>query len=198
MSCELCKGHEVSHEKMRAVSPSLRHFMGASVSGGLGWVTSLFPTSPHTSLYRSRDYRTNVLSRLNLYFFSRDKQKRITTIRLLWCFSNCGPCNSLTLCTHEWTRQLRWPTWTRVIGSLCAVKLTSVFYDWLWGIWPVLKLSGIYYGSVMFFIFICFLLWHVLRLCAKTFWPRYKTSNVSENSGWRCSVISKSNSKKSL
>lgn len=148
MSCELCKGHEVSHKKMRAVSPSLRHFMGGSASGGLGWVTSLFPASPHTSLYRSRDDRTNVLSRLNLYFFSRDKQKRITTNRLMWCFSNCGPCNSLTLCTYEWKRQLHWPTWTRVIGSLCAVKLTSVF------LWLIMR----HMASIE-------IVWYLLREC---------------------------------
>lgn len=87
---ELCKQHEVSHEKMRAVSPSLRHFMGGSVSGGLIWVTSVFPTSLPTSPYRSDD-RTNVSSRLNLYLFSQGKQERIATIRLMGCFQTVVP-----------------------------------------------------------------------------------------------------------
>lgn len=102
---ELCKDHEVSHE-MRAVSPSLRYFMGGSVSSGLGWVTSLFPTSLPTSLYRSQDNRTNVYSRLNLYLFSQDKQERITMIRLMRCFSNCGSSNCLKLSINEQKRQL--------------------------------------------------------------------------------------------
>lgn len=103
---ELCKDHEVSHEKMRDVSPSLGQFMGGSVSSELGWVTSLFPTSLPTFLYRSQDNRTNVFSRLNLYLFSQDKQKRTTMIRLMWCFSNCGSSNSSKLCINEPKRQL--------------------------------------------------------------------------------------------
>lgn len=76
---KLGKDHEASHGKMRAAWPSLRHFMGGSVSGELGWMTSSFPTSLPTSLYRSQDNRTNVFCRLNLYLFLKTNKRE-----LLW------------------------------------------------------------------------------------------------------------------
>lgn len=92
MCCDLCKDHEVSHGKNRAVSLKPSRFTGGSVSVGLSWVTSSFPTYPPSSLYRSQDNRTNVCSILKLYSFSQDKQE---VIRLVWCFSNCKSFKTL-------------------------------------------------------------------------------------------------------
>lgn len=76
----------------------LSRFTGGSVSVGLSWVTSSFPTHPPSSLYRSQDNRTNVCSILKLYSFSQDKQE---VIRLVWCFSNRKSFKTL----HKWVEE---------------------------------------------------------------------------------------------
>lgn len=71
--------HSPRHCRRGSLSDRIRLGKAASSSG---------PASPP---YRSQDNRATVFSTLNLYSFSQDKQKRITTARLTRCFSNCGP-----------------------------------------------------------------------------------------------------------
>lgn len=130
MGCELCEDHEASREKRRVVSHSPAILWVAQhETGWAGWHLH-FLLPPHLPVQTTRWQDKRVSSMLNPSSFSQDKQQRMTIIGLMWCFSNCGPPNSLKLYINEWKGPLHWNTQTRVSWSPCAVKQASVFL-WL-------------------------------------------------------------------